>query len=208
MLISEVIEMAKDAELQQLAVKDNETAIIGFINLGILELHKRFELIKRYANINLVEGTNHYYIKENSPNVTVDLSTVDIILIEAIKDADNNSLIFNDTSYTDSLFAFEHSTLQVPDSIIATHDYLNARFRATPKFVSDDSDVVPLPPQFLEPLLHYVGYRGHSSLRGAKDFENNTHYMRFDKSCNLISAEGLYTQDALYSNKFVARGFV
>jgi hypothetical protein len=68
--------------------------------------------------------------------------------------------------------------------------------------------VIPLPPQYIEALFNYVGYRGHGSVTGDIKTENNTHYMRFEKSCNTIEAMGLILTEDLVSYKFGNRGFV
>jgi hypothetical protein len=60
----------------------------------------------------------------------------------------------------------------------------------------------------LEALLHYIGYRAHGSINGNVNQENNTHYMRFDKSCNLLAREGYAVEVLTPERAIEAKGFI
>ena len=44
MKLSEVLNISRHSELNTLAVKDNNEALVSFVNLGILELYSQFAL--------------------------------------------------------------------------------------------------------------------------------------------------------------------
>ena len=208
MLVSEIIDLAQNAELKQLAVKSDPVAIRGYINMGILEIHKRFNLIQQQAIINMVDGVNEYMLDGNDVNVQMNLGNNSYLMIDEAYDYDGEQLYINDENEICSISTPAFNKVEVPDTVLTPTQSLNLIYRAAPAFLTADTDAIPLPPQFFEALLHYIGYRGHSSLRGDREYENNTHYMRFENSCNQIKADGLYIDDSLKSHKFENRGFV
>lgn len=212
MIISTAIDLLVQAELKQLSIKDDKNAIRGFINSGILELYKRFNLWEVEAVITMVTGTKLYTLDGNDPNVSIDLSDHDFLMIEEVwlvsldDDIDDKKLIINDKLDKDGVMTPKYNQVYVTTEIDTRT--LEVIYRAAPKFLTNEKADIPLPPQFNEALFNYVGYRGHGSVKGDIKSENNTHYMRFEASCSRIKLEGLYTQDSLSSNKFDTRGFV
>jgi len=196
MNVSNAIEMMREAELKQLAVKDNKIAILGFINLGILELYKRFRLAESEAIINKVYGVTEYSLDGTDVNVTIDLEGKQLVLIEK----KSNEASFRMPTYNTVVIPDPEKEEDIEDVIVY--------YRYAPDFLVHEKQEIPLPPQFFEALFHYVGYRGHSSVRGDAKTENNTHYMRFDKSCNNIIYNGLFIQEEITSAKWENRGFV
>ncbi len=208
MIVSELIALAQNAELKQLGIKDNPDAILGYINLGILEVHKRFNLIQQQAIITMVAGVNEYTLDVSDPNVNMNLRDNTFLMVDDAYDYDGCQLHINDETEVYSVFTPSYNLLEIPDNVLTPTANMNIIYRAAPAFLTVHTDVVPLPLQFFEALLHYVGYRGHASLRGDIKAENNTHYQRFEASCNQIKADGLYNGDSLKSHKFEQRGFV
>lgn len=195
-----------EAELKQLAIKDDQFAVLGYLNFGILELHKRFPLWRETATITMVEGTTRYKLDGVDVNVTIDLSDHDVMFIESISDDEGNPISLNDGK--DPLGATTPRPHVLDILVPITTGDSTVVYRASPKFLIESTDEIPLPPQFFEALFNYVGYRGHGSVKGDIKSENNTHYMRFEKSCKLINFEGLRAADSLHSHKFEDRGFV
>ena len=207
MILSEVITLAKSAELKQLAIKTDDITVLGFANLGILELHKRFKLIQQEATITMVDGVSDYLIDGSDANVTIDLSEYDILTVDEVYNHDDDQLMLNGFG-TDSVKHRSYNKIGIPDSLLVAGETVKVVYRAAPKTIVDVAATLPLPRQFTEALLHYIGYRAHSSLYGDTKTENNTHYMRFDKSCRLITAQNLYNSDSMETDKFERRGFV
>ena len=42
MHLQQAITLARHSELQQLSIADDDEAVVGLLNLGLIELHKRF----------------------------------------------------------------------------------------------------------------------------------------------------------------------
>ncbi len=206
MNVGDAIDMVQEAELKQLAVKDDKVAIRGFINLGVLEIHKRFVLWQAEAVINMVDGVNSYTLDGTDPNVTMDLTDHDLLMIDEVYDYDGQLMTINEENDPFGVATPRYNVLEVPEE--TDGQQLSVIYRGSPKFLTHEKAEIQLPPQFYEALFNYIGYRGHGSLKGDIKSENNTHYMRFEQSCDRIKMEGLYTEDSLHSTKFEDRGFV
>lgn len=203
MLVNEAIELLQKAELHQLSIKDDEKAIIGFINLGIVELHKRFNLWEETAVITTAEGKSSYSLDGTDTDVVFEEQDAhEILFVIDAEDEDGVSLIDN---IEPKVKVPRHSKIRVSD--MDTGSTITVSYRACPPYLKNQRSTIPLPFQFTEALFHYVGYRAHGSLRGDIKAENNTHYMRFEQSCAQIEAEGLYNQKSLESSKLYKNGF-
>jgi len=206
MLISEAITLLKESEIKQLKVKDDVPTLIGYVNMGVLELHKRFNLWNEEAIITMVLGTKRYLLDGTDANVTMDLSDHSLLLIEEVYEETGEQMSLNNELDPYGAATPRWNELEVVEEVDG--QLLSVIYRAAPKFAVADTEEIPLPPQFTEALFHYVGYRAHASVKGDEQSENNTHYKRFEASCGRINFHGLVTPDSLESTKFETRGFV
>ncbi|WAK44629.1 tail-related protein [Alteromonas phage vB_AmeP_PT11-V19] len=207
MLVSDVINLARGAELNNLAIKDDKDAIISFINLGMLELYKRFDLINEAAVLTLKEGVYSYSLNGKDDNVQVENDKYDLIKIVEVH-YDCEPIPINDSNKENSVGTPRYNCVEFPACMVEHGKQVAVVYRASPKFALHERDELDLPVQLVEALLHYVGYRGHLAISGGMQDENNTHYLRFDKSCKMVEEENLGLFDNLSSNKFQRRGFV
>jgi hypothetical protein len=213
MTVADVIEYAKYGELAQLGVVvnlkstdpveviDAEKQIISYINLGLVELYKRFDLRTEETTVTMLEATTLYTLNEPSLNS-----------IYAAYDELGNSYPLNDESNPLSILTPSYNTIQVPSPSAGGVIYLV--YNASPVKLVWAEDlttvVVEVPPVMLEALLHYIGYRGHGAMNGNVDGENNTHYVRFEASCERLETLGAVpTEDGITSGtKLEDKGFV
>jgi len=209
MTAQDVINLAKNAELKQLAVRTDDSAVLGFINLGLLELYKRFPLKEAEAIITLRDGKTTYKLDGTDPDVSIDSDKELLIITGAYTTSDDGfveEMTMNDEDDIMGINTPSYNTVEIPAT--AEGVLVSIIYRATPKFITSVDDLLPLPPQLLEALLNYVGYRGHGSVSGELNAENQSHYVRFENSCKRVILEGLITSDDLVSKKFKNRGFV
>jgi hypothetical protein len=215
MIISQAIDLLQNAELKQLKVGEDKIAVRGYINSAILEIYKRFNLWEAEAVITIAEGVDTYDLVQGASNVVIDLSISELLMVERIfntTDEDEHVLL----TTNDHMAASDSETVvflprynKVKFKTIPTAlDTILVVYKAAPIFLTHEKADIPLPPQFNEALFHYVGYRAHGSVKGDVKSENNTHYIRFEASCDRIKKEGLFIQDDLISYKFQNRGFV
>ncbi len=204
MLANKVIALAKKSELRQLAVKDDDVAVLGFINLGMLELYKRFSLKTEEAIITLRHGSSTYILDGTDTAVSMGSADQFLIIADAY-DEQGDTITINDEADALGIMTPAWNTVEIP--ALAEGERISLIYRVAPPFIASVTDDLPLPPQLLEALLHYIGYRGHGTITGDVKEENNTHYIRFDASCTRAENQGLILPDDLVSYKFENSGF-
>lgn len=198
MTVDTIIEDARYGELKQLGVakalgstdtakvEEAEREVLSYINLGMTELYKRFNLRIEELTVEMVEGQTVYTITEPLLNT-----------ILAVFDENGDPFPLNVEEDINSVNTPAYNAIQVPNPIAGS--FVFTLYNSAPErlvWVDDLSTVnAVIPPTMLEALLHYVGYRAHGALDGAINAENNTHYMRFDASCSRLINLGLLPMD-------------
>lgn len=217
MIISEAFDLLVESELKQTSAKDDKAVVRGYINSGILEIYKRFNLWEEEAVVTIADGVSVYELDGIDANVVMDLSDHHYLMVEEVWlvtddiELENRKLALNEVRDVDGIYTPKYNRLTISthkDTELLAGRILNVIYRAAPLFLTNEKAVIPLPPQFQEALFNYVGYRAHSSIKGDEKSENNTHYKRFNASCKRVVFDGLYIQDDLTSEKFEIRGFV
>lgn len=204
MIVQDIINAARYSELGNTAIKDNTDAILTFMNLGLLELHKRFPLRVEQTVLTLSNTTTTF----NLP------STFMYPLAAYGEDKDGNIdmehvLPINDESNPESIFFSTFKQVQVPDTLDGSSAVIV--FAAKPdRYTADDLNIeLDLPETLIEPLLHYIGYKAQLGIRGDAQAENNAHWLRFDRSCKQAQDLGVaYPMDSWkMATRIYDRGF-
>ena len=205
MTAQEVIDLAKNGELKTIAIKDDLPAVIGFINLGLIELYKRFPIETKEYIITLMNNITEYslpsdfmWVMDAYGEVTTasGLTTV-------------NRLPINDEEDPLSINTVGWNKIQIPTA--TSGQYVSLIYVVSPVKVTTLTlnDPLPIPEQFIEALLNYIGYRGHGSVDGKINTESNTHYQRFEMSVARIIKNGMFTAESLSMvNRITDKGFV
>lgn len=204
MTVGQVIELAKVSELNGLKIADNTTSILGFLNLGMLELYKRFSLKVEEHVITLVDMVDIYTMPANYMWVIAAYGEVDIRSTDVV-----NELPINEEDNPLSINTVGWNKVQVPVSVSGA--YVSIIYVARPEmYTIGDLDVeIELPPQMIEPLLAYIGYRANATIDSGIQSEDNAWYIRFDNSCNRIRQESMINSDDMFMNSRISkRGFV
>jgi len=210
MTVQQIIDMAKAGELKNL-VLDTDT-ILAALNLGIIELYKRFPLRVEEAIVTL--GNKEYYKMDGTdPDVDMPTDAPYMWIVRAYGevpmdcDVSVNELPINDEDNLLSINTVNWCTIQVPASI--DNETISLIYVAAPVLLTagDLNKTLPIPPQLYEALLHYVGYRAHGALDGNIQAENSTHYQRFEASCQRAKESGMYTTDSMEMDRDM-KGFV
>jgi hypothetical protein len=203
MNIEDVISLASTSELSSLAVKDDSAAILDYVNLGLIELYKRFPVSVKEQVIALLDNTDTYSMPEDFMWVVAAYGEV-----QEGSSVTVNTLPINEEDNPLSINMINWYQVQVPMSM--TGAYISIIYTAAPRmyYTADLAEVVPIPPQLVEALLHYVGYRAHAAITGDIKEENNTHYQRFEASCKRVETKGMFTSDDVnMDSRIVNRGF-
>ena len=173
MTIRQVIEFAKSGKLKNMpSIANNESTILGFINLGLIELYKRFPISVNEYVITLQDGVTIYdmpsdYMWTISAYQEVPAGSVEPVSVVPINEEDN----------PESLNTIGFNKVQVP--VVTTGAYISVIYMAAPPFISvSDEDFVytditgvervitevPLPPQMVGALLDYIAYEANDTL--------------------------------------------
>jgi hypothetical protein len=204
MTVRQVIDLAKTSELNGLGVASKDDVVLGFINLGVLELYKRFTLRNEEYIIELVDGVDIYTMPANYMWAVAAYGEVDIRSTEIV-----NQLPINEEDNPLSVNSVGWNKLQVPVSVGGAH--ISIIYVASPEvYTIDNLDAeIDLPPQMIETLLAYVGYKGNSTVDSGVQTEDNAWYMRFEASCGKLREYAMVTSDDMYMSKRLSmRGFV
>lgn len=214
MTIKQVITLAQNGELSNIATKSNISAIVGYINLGLIEMYKRFPLQTKEHIIALEANRDVYDLPSDCMWIVAAYDEVpedsDAVVVEVPINEEDNPLSLNTIGW---------NQVQIP--MTTNGAFISVIYVAAPPVIdyveSTDSYTLdgvagtdlPLPPQMLEALLHYVGYRAHAAMNGNIQAENSTHYTRFENSCNRIEQRGMFTNDDLAMRHRVQdKGFI
>lgn len=204
MTVQELIDLAKAVELQGLAVRDENASIVGFINLGLIEIYKRFPLEMNEHLVALQPNIELYTMPNDFMYLVAAYGEVDPNSAEEV-----NVLKVNTEDDPMSINTVSWNKVQIPTTVEGEN--ISLIYVASPTAVSVDSlgDTVPIPPQMVEALLHYIGYRGHTAVNGELQAENSAHYARFEASIAKVTALGLFNQDDVDTgDRINTRGFV
>lgn len=183
MFVKDVLTMAK-TRLSNLAIAKNEEALILFMNLGVNELFRRFNLAIKSE----VVLTN--------PNLALyELRNSDVSLFLTLYDKNGVELqqtdVLNSNYWDYKLVNYKSFVLQKP-----TDNTLYAIYKASAPELKELNDEVELPTAMIEALLSYIAYMGHSTVttqtsvlsRGKS--EADIHYERFLAACNELEMQG------------------
>ena len=220
MLLSEIFDHLTQGEFAQLAIgigDDGAVAptdypkLVSYLNMGMLELHKRFPISEKQVVIQQYDSITQYsllykYAESNTassedPKFIMDtvLSPFleDVLTIEQVFNELGEEIPLNDMEEYTSYFTPSPTILQVPqpDSENAT----SILYRAAPVKVlvsglDPFTEEVAVPYQLLEALLFYIAYRGNNAIAAGSPTANS-YQTKFENSCvtvdrfNLIHVE-------------------
>jgi hypothetical protein len=232
MLLQTVIDHLKTGEfsLENLGgniddgvTSNNTHSIINYINLGLIDLYKRFNLsikeihLQQFAQIQKYTLSSKYALSNlQSEHVKYIIDTLDapfkndILLITNVYNEIGCELPLNDSNKEGSVFTPKYNVIQIPcpkdeNSTIIT-------YRASPELLvcnCDFTQEVEIPYTFLECLLFFVASRFKASRPNQESLiESNNYAQKYQASIDLIKMEGLYNSSLNTSVKLCERGFV
>ena len=204
MTVKQVIDLAKASELTGLPAASKDETVLGFINLGILELYKRFTLSVEEWIIALEDGQSYYTAPEDFMWIIAAYGEVGMDSVQEV-----NVLPVNEEDNPLSINTVGWNKVQVPLSV--TGAYVSIIYAATPEVysVTDMDKTVNIPPQMIEALLAYIGWRANSTIDTGIQTEDTVWYNRFESSCSRLEVKGfINANDMVMTNRLNMRGFV
>ena len=204
MTVRQVIDLAKASELTGLPAASKDETVLGFINLGVLELYKRFTLSVEEWIIALEDGQSYYTAPEDFMWIIAAYGEVGMDSVQEV-----NVLPVNEEDNPLSINTVGWNKVQVPLSV--TGAYVSIIYAATPEdySVTDMDKTVNIPPQMIEALLAYIGWRANSTIDTGIQTEDTVWYNRFESSCSRLEVKGfINANDVVMTNRLNMRGFV
>jgi len=204
MTVGQIIDLAKNGEINGLKVGDKPEVLVGYMNLGVLELYKRFQLKVEEHIINLEDTVDIYTMPNDFMWMIAAYGEVPVDSVESV-----NILPINEEDNPLSINTVGWNKVQVPVSVVGAHISIIYVARPDMYSVTNLDEEVSLPAQMIEALLSYIGYRANSAIDTGVQTEDSVYYQRFEASCEKLRQYGMSNGDDMYMNKRLAtRGFV
>lgn len=204
MTVRQVIDLAKASELNGLSTANKDDVVLGFLNMGVLELYKRFTLKVEEYLVTLEDNVSIYKMPDDFMWLVAAYGEVDVrspMLVNVLPvNEEDNPLSINTVSW---------NKVQVPVSSYGS--YISLIYVASPDMYSilDLDETIDLPAQMIEPLLSYIGYRANASIDTGVQTEDSVWYIRFENSCTRVRTEGMLNNNDMFTNgRIDTRGFV
>jgi hypothetical protein len=208
MIISEVINLAKYSELASVHVKNNDDAIVAFINLGMIELYTRFPIKVEETVVTLLDNEVYYKMPSNFMYALQAFAETPENLVEQ-----NRLIPINDDEDPLSVFFTDWNTLQVPAT--AEGAFVAIIYVAAPELITkiqalDGVTHLAIPDSLVDCLLSYIGYRAHMGVKSDSRSENNAHWQRFERNCQKAQDLGVaFPSDSMsMATRVFKRGFL
>jgi hypothetical protein len=214
MTVDQVIALAKAGELKSMAVKEDIDAMMGYLNMGLIELYKRFPIATEEVILTLgSDGTVDYPYNMISDTI-YEMPSDFMYLIAAYDEVPETSgelvaeIPINEESNPLSVNMISWNRVQIPLTVTGAH--LSLIYASSPSFMTaaDLGAALPIPVQLVEPLLLYMAYKGHSSIMSTPQNEDAVYLARFETSCERVKQLGIFTgDDVSMARRIATRGF-
>lgn len=196
--------------------------LVRHIDMGLLELHKRFPIRTRTVQLEQDESIKAYTlrsvfaqsntgstepIKYILDDATAPFKDSEFLRIDEVKDAEGVTLPLNNAYDDTSVFTPTHNTLYVPEpeqGKVVTFTYRAAH--GTLSTTDNPEDIlVDLPYSHVEALLYYVANRvlAPTNIDASRDY-----LMKFESACNILEEFNLNNEDNTESQQFYNGGWV
>ena len=208
MRLNEIVEIAKNTELKQIVVGEDDQYILSILNLALIDVYARFDILQEEQLIKIVdEGITRYRLQDNSQKVLqvygrgpgfTDVEDSDIW----------QELPINDINQPESVFTPQPYVLHIPRAI-EDREYSIIQVVTPPYVTKQNIDTLDLivPPQLLEPIINYMAYRAYKSMNGSEQTEITAHLNAYERSVNNVYRRGLTHYSMLTNIKLDERGF-
>lgn len=160
------------------SVSDNEDAIINFVNLGIAELYRRFNLKIKSETIVTTNDLALYTLRND-----------DVELVLYVYDKTGRELrqsdVINSMDYDYKILNYRSILLRHPHE-----GYIYVVYKASPIKLRDMDDEIDLPSTMLDALLTYVSYVLVGTINSDQKNESSMFYQMFTRQCDEMVNQG------------------
>ena len=221
MKVSEVIATARSCELSDLSTSSfTDSRIIHYINLGIIELSKRFIISTKAEKIKTSVYTSMYTLR--SPDVIGVLDIYDktgraLVSQVVSDDEDYDYKLINNTTflykhkidYKDTEEVNPLTGIEILQYTKEPDNELMVVYSAIADLVVNPTDDLTIPLVFLDTLVAYIGYKANPNFIQTPHggVENLASLDKFEASCRLLENSVYVGQTNLMSKSIQSKGF-
>ncbi len=221
MKVYDVIATARSCELSSLSTTSfTDSRIIHYINLGIIELSKRFIISTKAEKIKTSVYTSMYTLRSSDVIGILDIydKTGRALVPQLLSDDENYDYkLINNTT-----FLYKHKIdYKVTEEVnpitgieILQHtkepdNELMVVYSAIADLVVNPTDEISLPLVFLDTLVAYIGYKANPNFIQTPNggVENLASLDKFEASCRLLENSVYVGQTNLMSKSIQSKGF-
>ena len=201
--------------------------IVNHLNLGLTDLHSRFNLKVKELYLQLVEPINvytlhskyRYYNTTSTEPVKYIIDSPeeefkdDLLSIIAVYDSAGGLIDLNSSRGNRVVFTPRYDQLQVP--YYTNGELMSVAYRAMPEkllWVDEGQSmdqVIDLPHSLIQALLLYVGYKVYGSKLDVDSVgKSNLYYQQYELSCMQSMNQGLVLPNGFANFKLEQNGWV
>lgn len=186
----------------------DQTTLLAFLNLGITELHKRYDLVMREQIIEVDSARKEYTLLPDVMQVTAVYT--DAKFLSTDKSLGNSEVVLmplNDDNSPYSVYTPAKGVLMV--SYPKDNQVISVLYKASPHIytVEDLETEFNIEAQYISPLVLYMGYLANLSLESVPG-QTMTMLSMFNQACMEIENYGLNPSSVMVNDKLINRGFV
>jgi hypothetical protein len=207
-IINDLINLAKYSELNGAAIKNNDDAIVAFLNLGMIELYSRFPLKFEENVVTLIANETYYPTPEGVLYPISAFSDNPEGYVEPHYD-----VAINDKTAQHSIFFNSWKIVEIPKSIEGT--FVSILYALNPNYITkeqalDGITTIDIPTGLIDCLLSYIGYRAHIGIKNDAGFESSSGFKRFEFNCKKAEDLGVVfpVKDLSMGKRLFNKGFL
>lgn len=235
--LKELFNLMATGEFSNIALSRTDTGslheqdyekVIGHLNLGILEIYKRFKFLQNELTLHTDPRVNKYYLRTDrvAASHNMNLNTyiaepedeegcLNIIEVTGVFNSAGDEYKMNNRFLTPSIVQMAPDILRIKG--LETPEILTVAYQACPTEILLDDDfeledvVVQIPKTILEALLYYVAsrvYKPTGSNESTQNADKSASYQQqYELACQKLALYGLDTQDDDEPDNFTERGW-
>ena len=222
MKVSQFLSFVRDSELSNLSSNSfTDDRLISFMNLGIIELSKRFRLATKVETIQTSMYTHIYTLRHSDVINILDIidSTGKSLIPQRTSDSESYDykLMSNNSFLLKRKFDYVESITHTPvkggeledlQEVQAPDLSLVVVYSAIADLVTDKEDDLPIPELFIEALMSYVGYKSYRTLGVDGQNDSSEKWKVFEYCCSLVTNSSFAGNDTILGKSVQSKGFV
>lgn len=182
--------------LRDLAVARDDDALMLYINMGITELYRRFDLKIKSETVPINDNLALY-----------ELRSPDVLMLVGLYDKKGKELtqtdVIGDNSYDFKLVNYRSFLLRKP-----FNGYIYALYKASAIPLKDEDDLIDLPDAMLDALLAYITYSCHYTINRDNMNQADLFFKRFEMACQALDNQGYRIALSTERLSLAVKGFV